>query len=124
MNNHKPKRCKPTTKLKPRRVETSESALSKEKYVFRLYVAGDTMRSRLAIARARQLCETELPGSYELKVIDIYKQPIMAREGQILATPTLVQECPAPVRRLVGNLTSIKGLCLGLDLESQFKTVR
>ena len=65
------------------------------KYVLRLYVAGATDRSRQAILRARQLCETELKGHYELEVIDVYQQPILARDGQIVATPTLVREFPA-----------------------------
>ena len=84
------------------------------KYRFRLYVAGATARSQQAILRARQLCEAEMKGNYELEVIDIYQQPILARDGQILATPTLVKEMPKPVRRLIGNLTNITGLCIGL----------
>ena len=84
------------------------------KYIFHLYVAGATARSQQAILRARQLCEAEMKGNYELEVIDIYQQPILARDGQILATPTLVKEMPKPVRRLIGNLTNITGLCIGL----------
>lgn len=86
----------------------------KKKYILRLYVAGNTPRSQLAIRRARELCEAEMKGKYSLEVIDIYKQPILARDGQILATPTLVKEFSHPVRRLIGNLTSITGLCVGL----------
>lgn len=86
------------------------------KYVLRLYVAGASERSRQAILRARRLCEQELNGDYTLEVIDIYQQPILARDGQILATPTLVREFPRPVRRLIGSLTSTAGLLLGLDL--------
>ena len=93
------------------------------KYLFRLYVAGATARSQQAILRARQLCETEMKGNYELEVIDIYQQPILARDGQILATPTLVKEYPSPVRRLIGNLTNISGLCVGLDLDTKGKTL-
>jgi circadian clock protein KaiB len=62
------------------------------RYVLRLYVAGATERSRQAIVRARRLCETELDGNFELEVIDVYQQPILARDGQIVATPTLVKE--------------------------------
>jgi circadian clock protein KaiB len=86
------------------------------KHVMRLYVAGATARSQQAILRARQLCETELKGNYELQVVDIYQQPILARDGQILATPTLVKEFPPPVRRLIGNLTNSSGFFVGLDL--------
>jgi circadian clock protein KaiB len=87
------------------------------KYILRLYVAGATARSRQAILRARQLCETQ--SNYELEVIDIYQQPILARDGQILATPTLVKDFPKPVRRFIGNLTNLTGLFVGMDLDTQ-----
>ena len=92
------------------------------KYVLRLYVAGATDRSRQAILRARRLCETELKGNFELKVIDVYQQPILARDGQIVATPTLVKEFPQPVRRLIGDLSNASGLFVGLDFGTKGKT--
>jgi len=82
-------------------------------------VAGATDRSRQAILRARQLCDSELHGRCELEVIDVYQQPILARDGQIDATPTLVREFPRPVRRLIGNLANTAGLFVGLDLDTQ-----
>ena len=95
-----------------------------DKYVLRLYVAGATDRSRQAILRARQLCKTELDGNFELEVIDVYQQPILARDGQIVATPTLVKEFPRPVRRFIGNLANSTRLFVGLDLHSKRKTRR
>jgi circadian clock protein KaiB len=92
------------------------------KYILRLYVAGATDRSRRAILRVRHLCETVLKGNYELKVIDVYQQPILARDGQIVATPTLVRRLPKPVRRLIGNLSNTSGLFVGLDLDTKAKT--
>lgn len=92
------------------------------RHVLRLYVAGATDRSRQAILRARQLCETELNSNYELEVIDVYQQPILARDGQIIATPTLVREFPRPVRRLIGNLTNTTGLFVGLELDTKVRT--
>jgi circadian clock protein KaiB len=92
------------------------------KYVLRLYVAGATTRSRQALLRVRRLCETELQGEYDLEVIDIYQQPIIARDGQILATPTLVREFPRPMRRLIGNLSNTTGLFVGLDWDTKGKT--
>lgn len=89
---------------------------SPDKCLLRLYVAGATERSRQAILRARQLCETENNGNCELEVIDVYQQPILARDGQIVATPTLVKELPLPVRRMIGDLTNTTGLFVGLDL--------
>ena len=91
------------------------------KYILRLYVAGATDRSRQAVLRARQLCEAELNANFELEVIDVYQQPILARDGQIVATPTLVREFPRPVRRLIGNLTNTTGLFVGLDLATKGK---
>jgi circadian clock protein KaiB len=92
------------------------------KYVLRLYVAGATDRSRQAILRTRQLCEAEFKGHYDLEVIDVYQQPILARDGQIVATPTLVREFPKPMRRLIGNLANSTGLFVGLELNTKGKT--
>jgi circadian clock protein KaiB len=94
------------------------------KYLLRLYVAGATERSRRAVLRARQLCESQIDGSFELEVIDVYQQPILARDGQIIATPTLVRELPRPVRRLIGDLANAAGLLVGLGLDSKGKTRR
>jgi circadian clock protein KaiB len=80
------------------------------KFFLRLYVAGATARSRQALRRVYQLCETELKDNYELEVIDVYQQPELARENQIVATPTLVKEFPRPVRRFIGNLLNTTGL--------------
>jgi circadian clock protein KaiB len=73
-------------------------------YFLRLYVAGASTRSRLALRHVYRLCEQELKGKYELEVIDVYQQPELARKNQIIATPTLVKESPLPVRRFIGNL--------------------
>ena len=91
------------------------------KYVLRLYVAGATVRSRQALLRVRRLCETELKDEYDLEVIDIYQQPHLARDNQIVATPTLIKELPRPVRRFIGNLLHITGLFGGLDLDPKGK---
>jgi circadian clock protein KaiB len=106
-----------------RAFEKSLAAHSAGKYVLRLYVAGATDRSQRAVQRARQLCETEFNGNFDLEVIDVYQQPIMARDGQIIATPTLVREFPRPVRRFIGNLSNTSGLFVGLDLEKKCKTM-
>jgi circadian clock protein KaiB len=90
--------------------------------VLRLYVAGATARSRQALLRVRELCKAELKGNFELKVIDVYQQPILARDGQIVATPTLVREFPRPIRRLIGNLSGKAGLFVGLDLHTKGET--
>jgi circadian clock protein KaiB len=94
------------------------------KYVLRLYVAGATARSQQAVRCVRQLCGAELKGHCELEVIDVYQQPILARDGQIVATPTLVREFPLPVRRLIGNLANTTRLFVGLDLVTKGKPRR
>jgi len=102
--------------------EKTLAVLPAGKHILRLYVAGASDRSRQAILRARQLCETELKGNYELEVIDVYQQPILARNGQIVATPTLVREFPKPVRRLIGSLANAAGIFVGLALDTKGKT--
>jgi circadian clock protein KaiB len=96
--------------------EKSVAARPMGKYVLRLFVAGATAKSRQAILRVRQLCETVMKDSCELEVIDIYQQPNLARDNQIVATPTLIKELPRPVRRFIGNLANTTGLFAELDL--------
>lgn len=100
------------------RVSAKSPAL---KYVLRLYVAGATIRSRQAVLRVRALCDTELKDACALEVIDIYQQPTLARENQIVATPTLVIEFPPPLRRFIGNLSNIAGLFAELDVLNKGK---
>lgn len=97
-------------------LEKSLATRPTDKYVLRLFVAGATARSRQAVLRVRQLCEAELKGRCKLEVIDIYQQPKLARDNQIVATPTLIKECPQPVRRFIGSLLNITGLFAELDL--------
>jgi len=111
----------PPQKKKASATQAFEQALATEppvKCLLRLYVAGATARSHQAIQRARALCETEFDGNCELEVIDIYQQPLLAREGQIIATPTLVKELPRPVRRFIGDLATVSGFD-GLGLPDQ-----
>jgi circadian clock protein KaiB len=115
--------------LKTTRVSRTTKAFEKalaargaEKFVLRLYVAGASVRSRQALMQARHLCEVVLKGNCKLEVIDVYQQPILARNGQIVATPTLVKEFPKPVRRLIGDLTNLPRLFVGLDMYTKGKT--
>ncbi len=89
---------------------------SEEHYVLRLYVTGMTPRSTEAFATIKALCEERLHGRYELEVIDIYQHPQLAIDEQIIAVPTLVKKLPAPLRRLVGDLSNLERVLLGLDL--------
>lgn len=114
-------------KTKVSSTEAFEKALataSSDRCFLRLYVAGATERSRIAIQRALRLCEIEYKGNCELEVIDVYQQPARAREGQIVATPTLVKEVPRPVRRFIGDLSNRTRLFDRLDLPTGKKTER
>lgn len=87
-----------------------------ERYVLRLYVTGMTPRSTEAFTAIKALCEEHLKGRYDLEVIDIYQHPQLAQDEQIIAVPTLIRELPAPLRRLIGNLSDRERVLLGLDL--------
>lgn len=86
-------------------------------YVLRLYITGSTPRSSQAIQTIRTLCEQYLQGRYDLEVIDIYQQPALARGEQIVAAPTLIKKLPAPLRKIVGDLSNVDRVLMGLDLQ-------
>ena len=88
-------------------------------HVLRLYVTGTTARSARAIENLRHILETQLPGSYDLEVIDIYQRPEAAAEHQIIAAPTLVKLLPEPIRRIIGDLSDEERVLRGLNLESR-----
>ena len=105
------------------KLEDFENALTTEKkgdkYVLRLFVAGINPKSRRAIENLMEILEENLKDQYELEIIDIYQQPIFAKEGQIVAAPTLIKELPPPLRRFVGDLSNKEKLLLGLELNSK-----
>lgn len=92
------------------------SALEKEKYILRLYVTGSTNRSILALKNLKMICEEYLEGRYELEVIDLYQKPSLAEGDQIIAAPTLIKKLPLPFRRIIGDMSDIEKVLLGLDL--------
>ena len=87
-----------------------------ETYVLRLYVTGATPRSARAIQNIKRICTEYLDGRYDLEVIDIYQQPILAKGEQIIAAPTLIRKVPLPIRRFIGDLSGTEKILLGLDL--------
>ena len=112
------------TKKVQDQVEIFEEAIkdSKEKkYVLRLYVAGATPKSTQSIMNIKKICEEHLKGRYELEVIDIYQQPVLAKGEQIIATPTLVKKLPLPLRRFIGNMADVERILVGLDLKPRDK---
>ena len=97
-------------------LELSGSHSHQAKYVLRLYVSGSTLKSALAVENIKRICEQYLKNRYDLEVIDIYQQPNLARDEQIVAVPTLIKRLPPPVRRLIGDLSNVKKVLFGLDL--------
>jgi circadian clock protein KaiB len=85
-------------------------------YVLRLFVSGSTSKSALAVANIKRICEQHLKNRYDLEVIDIYQQPNLARDEEIVAVPTLIKRFPSPLRRLIGDLSNVKAVLFGLDL--------
>ncbi|AXY68129.1 circadian clock protein KaiB [Thermosynechococcus sichuanensis E542] len=85
-------------------------------YVLKLYVAGNTANSVRALKTLNNILEKEFKGVYALKVIDVLKNPQLAEEDKILATPTLAKVLPPPVRRIIGDLSNREKVLIGLDL--------
>jgi circadian clock protein KaiB len=98
------------------RLEEALAQQDQEKYVLRLYVAGVTRKSLRAIANLKKICDEYLPGRFEFEVIDIYQQPFFAKEGQIVAAPTLVKELPPPLQKFIGDLSNTERILAGLNL--------
>lgn len=105
------------------KIEEFESALKIEKkgerYVLRLFVAGINPKSRKAIENLNEILEENLKDQYDLEIIDIYQQPIFAKEGQIVAAPTLIKELPPPLRKFVGDMSNTERILLGLEVKSK-----
>jgi circadian clock protein KaiB len=89
------------------------------RYLLRLYIVGQAMSGMLAISAIKEICETHLKDRYELEVIDLYLQPLLAERDQIIAAPTLVKVLPAPLRWLIGDLSNTQQVLAGLDLKPQ-----
>ena len=87
-----------------------------ETWELRLYVAGQTPKSVMALANLRQYCEEHLQGRYQLEVIDLLQNPQLAEGDQILAIPTLVRKVPVPMRKIIGDLSNVERVLVGLDI--------
>ena len=103
------------TKMPMKKSLTTRSS-RQSNYVLRLYVNDATPRSKLAVENIKRVCATHLDGRYDLEVIDICKQAKLARDEQIVAVPTLIKRLPAPLQRLVGDMSDLNKVLFGLDL--------
>lgn len=85
-------------------------------YELRLYVAGKTSKSVIALENLKKICEEHLLGKYSIEVIDLLEKPQLAEGDQIFAIPTLVKKVPEPVRKIIGDLSNVEKVLVGLDI--------
>ena len=95
-----------------------------EVFDLRLYVAGQTPKAVRAFANLRTICEEHLAGRYKIEVIDLLEDPQLGRGDQILALPTLVRKLPTPIKRIIGDLSNVERVLVGLDLRPRQKGSR
>jgi circadian clock protein KaiB len=90
-----------------------------KKYELRLYIAGNTPKSSTALRNLKKYCEEHLKDEYSIEVIDLLQNPQLAKGDQILAVPTLVKKVPAPVRKIIGDLSNEEKVLVGLDIRAR-----
>jgi circadian clock protein KaiB len=104
--------------VKVRRADRKKTA-SSDQWILRLYVAGLSARSSAALRNLQGICEEHLAGRYRIEVIDLLKQPQLARGDQIVAVPTLVRHLPPPMKKIIGDLSNAESVLVGLDLRAR-----
>lgn len=110
----------PKKPKKPKKSQKSKKpASSSPEWELRLYVAGQTERSIKAFENLKNICEEHVRGKYSIEVIDLLKNPQLARGDQIVALPTLVRKLPEPIRKIIGDLSNIEKVLIGLDLRER-----
>jgi circadian clock protein KaiB len=97
---------------------TDAAPADKQDYVLRLFVAGHSQKSMRAVRNVTQLCEEHLAGAYDLEVIDLYQQPELAVEHQLVAAPALFKLLPLPLRKMVGDMSDTGRVLAGLGISS------
>src|SRR5688572_767078 len=105
-------RC-PSATLKDRDMSDGEM------FDLRLYVAGQTPKALRAFENLRKICEEHLEGRYKIEVIDLLENPTLGQGDQILALPTLVRRLPAPIKKIIGDLSNTERVLVGLDLRER-----
>jgi circadian clock protein KaiB len=102
---------------KPTELPETDNLTDGDVWQLRLYVAGQTSKSIIAFANLKRICEEHLEGKCCIKVIDLLVDPQLARGDQILALPTLVRKLPAPVKKILGDLSNTERVLVGLDIK-------
>lgn len=95
---------------------SDENSSNKDVWELRLYVAGQSPKSLAAFANLKQVCDNHLAGKYRIEVVDLLKNPQLARGDQIVAIPTLVRKLPSPIRKIIGDLSNTERVLVGLQL--------
>ncbi len=90
--------------------------MTSEKWELRLYTAGQTPKSLAALNNLKRLCDEHLAGRYSLEIVDLLKNPRLAKEDEIVAIPTLVRKLPDPIRKIIGDLSDTERALVGLQL--------
>ena len=103
-------------KVKTGQRKKQPAKVRNDKWDLRLYVAGQTPKAVTAFHNLKLICDEQLKGKYHIQVIDLLKNPRLARDNQILAIPTLVRRLPLPVRNIIGDLSDTERVLVGLDL--------
>jgi circadian clock protein KaiB len=103
---------KPVEKKKSAKLASVE-----EIWILKLYVAGQTPKSIAAFANLKNICEEYLAGKYQIEIVDLVKNPMLAKGDQILAIPTVVRQLPPPVKKLIGDLANTQRVLVGLDIK-------
>jgi circadian clock protein KaiB len=100
------------------KIEKAKKNKSEEIWTLRLYVAGQTPKSMTAFANLKKICDEHLQGKYRIEVIDLLKNPQLAKGDQIVAIPTLVRKLPEPIKKIIGDLANTERVLVGLDIRS------
>lgn len=103
-------------KKSPAKSAVKPKSPGSETWELRLYVAGHTAKSITAFANLKKICAEHITGKYNIEVVDLLKNPMLARGDQILAIPTLVRRLPSPMRKILGDLSNTERVLVGLDL--------
>jgi circadian clock protein KaiB len=97
-------------------MSTRKTGGNSDKWHLRLYTAGQTPKSLAAIRNLKKVCEEHLAGRYEIEIVDLLKNPRLAKDHQIVAIPTLVRKLPDPMRKIIGDLSDTERALVGLEL--------
>jgi circadian clock protein KaiB len=97
--------------------ESAKAVPAAEVWILKLYVAGQTKKSIAAFTNLKKICDEHLAGKYSIEIVDLLKNPTLAKGDQILAIPTVVRQLPPPVKKLIGDLANTERVIVGLDIK-------